>query len=169
MKKLTSAAIILSLFLVAFFSAQNKLARKLDTRALRLGMTVEQLSEVYGDPVAQNRNQLIYIFDDNSELIVTLRDDVVSSAQLKYHQPLRIADPEMRRMTLVQMGAEENYTNRPTWFFAGKPEDGLIYKITSDGFVESLTWVPPFSYGGQVRKQLSALLNDFKSQSTSKL
>lgn len=132
-------------------------------------MTVEQLKFVYGSPFDQNRNQLMYIFEDASELIITIREELVSSAQLKYKRPLKIGDPEMRKLTLVQMQSEENYMNRPTWFFAGKPEDGLIYKITSDGNVESLTWVPPFTYGSNQPKQLQALLQDFQSQQSTKL
>lgn len=149
---------------LAYFSAQNKLDKKFDIQSLRLGMTVDQLERVFGSPFNYNRNQLTYIFEDASELIITLRDEVVSSAQLKYRRPLKIEDPEMKQLTLVQMQSEENYMNRPTWFFAGKPEDGLIYKITSDGIVESLTWVPPFTYGSNQPKQLQALLRDFKTQ-----
>ncbi|HXH74606.1 MAG TPA: hypothetical protein VNJ08_06550 [Bacteriovoracaceae bacterium] len=161
--------LIFSVIIVAFFSAQKKMASTFDIQALRLGMSIEQLKLTYGSPFAQRRNQLTYIFEDDSELIVSLRDDVVSSAQLKYKLPLKIEDPEMRKLTLVQMESEDSYMNMPSWFFAGKPQDGLIYKITSDGHVESLTWVPPFSYESNQPKQLQALLQDFQSQRSTNL
>jgi hypothetical protein len=132
-------------------------------------MTVKQLKNAFGVPVDENRNRLTYVFEDASELVVTLRDNIVTSAQLNYLQPLKISDPEMRQLTLVQMQSEENYMNQPTWFFAGKPKDGLIYKITSDGIVESLTWVPPFTYGTQRPKQLQALMHDFQSQNSTQM
>lgn len=161
--------LILILVGIAYNSAQNKMMHSADLHGLRLGMTLENLQETYGTPSAKNRNRLTYIFDDYSELIVTFRDDVVSSAQLKFHRPIKIEDPKMRQLTLVQMQSDIDNLERPSWFFAGKPEEGLIYKITSEGVIESITWVPPFSYTNNQPKRLQALLQDFKGQHWSKL
>lgn len=156
--------VILSLFACAYFSAHKKITAPLNLHGLYLGMTTRELEEAFGPPSDKNRNRLIYIFEDSSELVVTLRDEEVASAQLKFHRPLKIEDPKMRQLTLVQMNSDFENENRPSWFFAGKPEEGLIYKITDKGIVESLTWVPPFTYGSTRPKQVGALLRDFKTQ-----
>ena len=148
----------------AYYNAQSKIGHTQDLKALHLGMTVTELEDSFGAPSAQNRNQLIYIFDDSSEMVVSLRDDVVASATIKYHQQVKITDPEMKKLTLVQMESESLLSGEPTWFFAGKPSEGLIYKITAAGVIESLTWVPPFSYNQNQPKQLQALLRDFQTQ-----
>jgi hypothetical protein len=162
--------LIFSSLVSAYYTAQIKLgSSNWDEKSLRLGMSFTQIKNLYGTPFAQNRNRITYILEDSSVLVITLRDETVSSAQLKYRHPLKIEDPEMRKLTLVQMQSEQNDSNQPSWFFAGKPEDGLIYKITSKGIVESLTWVPPFSYGVNQPKELHALLRDFQSRHSTKL
>ncbi len=152
----------------AYFNAQTKIHQPLNLVSLKLGMTVDQIESVFGVPSAQNRNQLTYIFEDASEMIITLRDDIVASAIVKFHQPVKIEDPQMRQLTLVQMESD-TVSSQPSWFYAGKPEEGLIYKITANGVIESLTWVPPFSYQAKQPKQLQALLRDFQSQNLSNL
>jgi hypothetical protein len=155
---------LLGLFGFAYFSAQQKLKRPTDVSALQLGMSQSQLESAFGAPSAQERNKLTYILEDSSELIVSLREGLVSSAQLKFNRRLKIEDPKLRQLTLVQMDSESFTLDRPSWFFAGKPEEGLIYKITAEGLVESMTWVPPFTYGRNQAKALQALLKDFKNQ-----
>jgi hypothetical protein len=127
-------------------------------------MTVDEIQKTFGTPFAETRNHFTYVLQDGSELFITLRDERVSSATVKFHRTIQIQDPEMKRLTLVQMDQAQQESNNPSWFFAGKPEEGLIYKITSQGLIESLTWVPPFSYGSNRPKQLQALLRDFNSQ-----
>lgn len=151
----------------AYRSAENKIETPLDLQALHLGMTSDELEDKFGHPDAQNRNQLTYILEDSSKMIVTLRDDVVASARVEFHHPIKIEDPKMRQLTLVQMEADSLNEAEPSWFFAGKPESGLIYKITSAGSVESLTWVPPFSYSRNNPKNLQVLLQDFKTRTSS--
>ena len=148
----------------AYFNAQSKIHRNLNLTQLRLGMTVSQLENVFGVPSAHERNQLIYIFEDSSEMVLTLRDEVVASATVKFHQPMKITDPEIRKLTLVQMESASIISDEPSFFFAGQPEEGLIYKISAQGVIESLTWVPPFTYNQHQPKQLQALLHDFQSQ-----
>lgn len=157
--------LVLTLCLVfgAYQIAQNKLARPLKLDALRLGMSAREIEKSFGTPSAEARNQFTYILQDGSELLITFRDKKVSSAKVKFHKTIKIQDPEMKKLTLVQMH-HDLATNDPSWFFAGKPEEGLIYKITSEGVIESLTWVPPFTYGSNQPKQLQALLQDFNSQ-----
>jgi hypothetical protein len=156
-------ALTVSLLVGAWTIAQNNLARPLHLDALRLGMTTRDIEQTFGSPSAQSRNQFTYILQDGSELSITFRDQIVSSAKVKFHRELKISDPEMGKLTMVQMQPGE-LDNNPTWFFAGKPEEGHIYKITSEGVIESLTWVPPFSYGSTQPKRLQALLQDFNSQ-----
>jgi outer membrane protein assembly factor BamE (lipoprotein component of BamABCDE complex) len=157
--------LVLTLCLVfgAYQIAQNKMERPLNLDSLRLGMTSQDIEKTFGTPSAESRNQFTYILHDGSELIITLREQKVSSAKVKFHRKIKIQDPEMKKLTLVQMHHSE-FENNPSWFFAGKPEQGLIYKITSEGVIESLTWVPPFSYSSNQPKQLQALLQDFNSQ-----
>ncbi len=161
--------LVLGLVIGAYQFAQNKISRPQNLTSLRLGMTVRDIEQNFGSPSAQSRNQFTYILDDGSELVITLRDDRVSSAKVKFHKIVKIQDPQMKKLSLVQMDMHDVESNSPSWFFAGKPEEGLIYKITSVGTVESITWVPPFTYNSNRPKHLGALLNDFKSQQVSNL
>jgi hypothetical protein len=154
----------LSLTLSAYLVAQNKIQSPLELDSIRLGMTVNEIQKTFGTPFAETRNHFTYVLQDGSELFITLRDERVSSATVKFHRTIQIQDPDMKKLTLVQMDQAQQESNNPSWFFAGKPEEGLIYKITSQGLIESLTWVPPFSYGSNRPKQLQALLRDFNSQ-----
>jgi hypothetical protein len=154
----------LSLLFGAYHAAQNKLERPLQLSSIRLGTGLADIEAAFGTPSAVARNQYTFILPDGSELLITLRDQKVSSAKVKFHREIKIEDPEMKKLTLVQMQHDEFEAGNPSWFFAGKPEEGLIYKITSDGVIESLTWVPPFTYGNHQAKRLQALLQDFNSQ-----
>ncbi|MFP5386414.1 MAG: hypothetical protein ACLGHN_10070 [Bacteriovoracia bacterium] len=153
----------IALIFGAYSMAQNKIKRPLNLSSVQLGMTVKDVTKTFGSPSAQTRNVLTYILHDGSELTITLRDKKVSSALVKFQRPAKIEDPEMKKLTLVQMDHDLG-SNNQSWFFAGQPEEGLIYKITSEGFIESLTWVPPFSLGHNSPKNLQALLSDFRSQ-----
>lgn len=154
----------LGLIFAAKQFAQNKIERPLNLSELRLGMTLPEIEAAFGTPSAESRNQYTFILDDGSELFITLRDNKISSAKVKFHRTMKIQDPQMKKLTLVQMDSQNFDSNNPSWFFAGKPEEGLIYKITSDGVIESLTWVPPFTYANNRPKHLQALLRDFQSQ-----
>lgn len=165
MKVVLSFILFIGLIFGAYFGAQSKLQVNEAYRNLKLGMTTDSLEHLLGSPTSKVRNQLTYIFDDSSELTVTLRDDIVSSAKIRFRSPIKIEDPDFRKLTLVQMESD-TLTEKPSWFFAGKPAEGLVYKITSDGFIESLTWVPPFTYGSKDPKNLQALLQDFRTQQT---
>lgn len=160
---------IFGIIAIAYFNAHQKLTQIVDLKSLHLQMTLKQVKETFGTPYSRDRNVLTYILEDSSHLSITLRDEVVTSAVVKFHNPIRIEDPKMRSLTLVQMSAADLSEGNPSWFFAGKPEEGLIYKITQKGEVESLTWVPPFSYGSNQPKNLQALLRDFKNQHLSNL
>lgn len=146
----------------AYYSAKDKMAEVPDLRALHLGMSVGELKNAFGAPVHKHLNQLTYLFADAAQLIITLRDHEVASAQLKFHRPLQISDPQLKTLNLVQMELKNNQDLH--WFFAGNPEEGLIYKITTEGVIESITWVPPFTYQGKAPKQIGALLRDFQDK-----
>lgn len=158
----------LGLIFGAYQTAQNKIRRPLEFSALRLGMTVKELERAFGTPSAKSHNQIIYVMDDGSQLSVTFRDKIVSSANVKFHHPIHISEPKMRALTLIQMDAQTE-SNRPSWFYAGNPAEGLIYKITASGEIEGQTWVPPFTYGNAQPKHLQALLRDFRGQQVSNL
>lgn len=161
---------ILGITAVAYVTAHQKLSHKVELNALHLQMSVEELENEFGAPYSRDRNTLTYILEDSSQLHITLRDEVVTSAVVKFHNPIRIEDPKMKRLTLVQMAPADITEEDPSWFFAGKPEEGLIYKITQTGEVESMTWVPPFStYGSNQPKNLQALLRDFKNKHLSNM
>lgn len=169
MKLAVTFSLIFGLIAAAYINASQKLAQEVDLKALKLQMGQEELEAKFGAPFSRERNTLTYILEDSSQLRITLRDGLVASAVVKFHRPLRIEDPQLRRLTLVQMQPAEVYDDKPSWFFAGKPEEGLIYKITQNGEVESLTWVPPFTYGAYQKKNLQALLHDFKNQHVTNL
>jgi hypothetical protein len=109
------------------------------------------------------------VLEDSSQLMITLREDVAASAIVKFHRPLRIEDPEIKKLTLVQMSPADLQNENPSWFYAGKPEEGLIYKITQQGTIESITWVPPFTNNNHQAKNLQVLVRDFKGQHLSNL
>lgn len=160
---------ILGIIAIAYVNANQKLNQKIDLKALHLQMSISELESTFGSPFSRQRNSLIYILEDDSQLSITLRDDVVASAVVKYQSPMRIEDPEIRKLTLVQMSPADIQNGDTSWFFAGKPSEGLIYKITQNGEIESLTWVPPFTYGSNQPKNLQVLLRDFKNQHLSNL
>lgn len=153
----------------AYNSAHKKMNSRTDLQKLTLGMNVQQIEKAFGVPTAQNRNQLIYVLDDTSELTVTLRDNVATSAQIKFISPVKVNDPELKKLTLVQMDPQETNSGKPNWFFAGKPEEGLIYKISASGAVESITWVQPFTYHNERPKNVQVLVRDFNAREFSKL
>ena len=161
--------VILTVFALAYFSARESQGKKVSLSRLRLQMTVSELEKEYGAPFSRQRNMITYILEDSSQLIVTLRDEVIASAIVKFHRPLQIEDPELKKLSLVQMSPADIQNENPSWFYAGKPEEGRIYKITQDGYVESVTWVPPFTYNKQPEKNLQALVQDFKTQHLSNL
>lgn len=163
------ATVILGIIAVAFYNANSKLAQTVDLKALHLQMTVSELEDAFGSPTSRERNALTYILEDSSLLSITLRDDVVASAVVKFHKPIRIEDPQMRQLTLVQMSPADLHNEDPSWFFAGRPSEGLIYKITQKGEIESLTWVPPFTYNNNQPKNLQTLVQDFKTQKSSQM
>jgi hypothetical protein len=148
----------------AYQLAQTKIQSPLPLDSIHLGMSIEDIESTFGTPSAESRNHYTYILEDGSELLITLRDQKISSAKIKFHRMIKIQDPQIRELTLVQMQSNDLESNDPSWFFAGKPEEGLIYKITSEGIIESLTWVPPFTYINNRPKHLHALLRDFNSQ-----
>jgi hypothetical protein len=156
--------ITLSVVFGAYHLAQSKLKHPLKLEALQLGMTTRNIEKYFGSPAAINGNHYTYILTDGSELSVTLREGRVSSAKVKFRRLIKIQDPQMKLLTMVQMQPNILDHKNPSWFFAGNPSEGLIYKIKSDGVIESLTWVPPFTYGTNRPKQLQALLRDFNSQ-----
>lgn len=160
---------ILGIIAIAYVNANQKLNQKIDLKALHLHMSISEVEANFGAPFSRQRNSLIYILEDSSQLSITLRDDVVANAVVKFHRPIKIEDPEIRKLTLVQMSPADIQNGDTSWFFAGKPSEGLIYKITQNGEIESLTWVPPFTYGSNQAKNLQVLLQDFKNQHLSNL
>lgn len=153
----------------AYHSAQWKVSLQTDLEQLKLGMSASEVREAFGVPMAMNRNELVYILPDSSELSITLRDNAVTSAMLKYKTPVRVSDPRLKELTLVQMDPASTTSGKPNWFFAGKPEEGIIYKITAQGVIETVTWVPRFAYGAHRPKNVQVLLRDFNRRELSRM
>lgn len=146
----------------AYFTAETKMNHRSDLHFLKLGMTSEQIELTLGAPTSRHGQELTYILDDASELVISFRDTIVTSAKVKFLRPMPVQDSNL---TLIQMDSNQTGTN-PSFFYAGKPQEGLIYKISSEGLIESMTWVQPFSHGHSRPKNLQALLRDFKSHRT---
>ena len=85
---------------MAYWSARNKVNQSIDLTNVRLGMTITDLERNFGNPSDQNRNRLTYVFENNDELIVTLRDEKVANAQIIFRRAMKIEDPEMKKLTL---------------------------------------------------------------------
>ncbi len=163
------AICIITSVIYAFIQARSSLSKRTELPQIRLSMSAQEVENQFGYPFSKERNELIYILEDHSQLIITLRDNLVASALLKFHRPLKIEDPKLRQLTLVQMSSENLGTESPSWFYAGNPADGLIYKITQDGEIQSITWVPPFTYGQNQPKNVQALLKDFRIKNLTNL
>jgi hypothetical protein len=161
--------VIFGIIALAYTSANQSLSQKISLEALRLQMSVSEIEKTFGTPFSRQRNVLTYVLEDSSQLMITLREDVAASAIVKFHRPLRIEDPEIKKLTLVQMSPADLQNENPSWFYAGKPEEGLIYKITQQGTIESITWVPPFTNNNHQAKNLQVLVRDFKGQHLSNL
>jgi predicted ribosomally synthesized peptide with SipW-like signal peptide len=169
MKFIFSILLVVGGISFAYWNAQSKLTNSVNLSSVKLNMSLAEVEETFGRPFAQETNTLTYVLEDSSRLYLSFREDRVASAMVKYHTPIKIEDPKLRELTLIQMSINSASDENPSWFFAGKPEEGLIYKVTQRGEIESLTWVPPFSYGNHSPKHLGALLKDFKNQSSSNL
>ena len=93
--------------------------------------------------------------------MIAVENEQVSAAWLELRQPLKIGDPQFKRLRFVQMGIDASLS--PTWFYAAAADRGRIFKVSQQGLIESITWVKPFATDGKAR-QLQALLRDFTTQ-----
>lgn len=131
---------------------------------IKLGMSPASVSQSIGLPTAEDKQKWIYVFEDQSELVLSFRDDVLWSATLTYHDPKEIQDPDFKELTLVQVGIDSSDSAKPAYFYAGEPGEGKIWKVNAHGKIESLTWVPPFGQGQHTPKNIQALYRDFRGQ-----
>lgn len=155
----TTTAVILMASL-ALFSARNKMHDYSSLGPLKVGLKASEL-EFLGNPVSESDKELVYLLPDQSTLVIALDEGQVFSAWLDLKTPLKIQDPSLRHLTFVQMGMDESQA--PTWFYAAAPGEGRIFKVSEQGFIESITWVKPFAPHGPSRN-LQALLHDFTVQ-----
>jgi hypothetical protein len=130
---------------------------------IKLGMSSTMVSSAIGLPTSTDKQKWIYIFDDQSELILSFRDEALWSATLNYHDPKEIQDPDFKELTLVQVGIDLSDPAKPAYFYVGEPKEGKIWKVNANGRIESLTWVPPFG-NEQTPKNIQALYRDFRGQ-----
>jgi len=156
---LTASAVLL-LATLALFSARSKLHDYSSLGPLTVGMTVAEL-EFLGDPVSASSRELVYLLPDQSSLVIALDEGKVFSAWLELKSPLKIQDPALRNLTFVQMGMDESQI--PTWFYAAAAGQGQIFKVSEQGFIQSITWVKPFT-AMEPSRNLQALLHDFTVQ-----
>lgn len=162
------ASTAFAIFFIAFlalFSARSKMHDYSSLSDLKVGMTTEEL-EFLGNPVSVSDREMVYLLPDQSSLIIALEDKKVFSAWLELKTPLKVQDPSLRNLTFVQMGMDESQA--PTWFYAAAPGEGRIFKVSEQGYVQSITWVKPFTPHGPSRN-LQALLNDFTVQRPARL
>lgn len=156
---LSTITVFLIIF-AAIFSARHKAHDYQTIDGLRVGLHQSELSFL-GKPASASKRELIYLMPDQSRLLVMLHDGFVTSAWLQLKQPLKIEDPQFKRLRFVQMGVDGSLN--PTWFYAGAGDQGKIFKISQAGLIESITWVRPFEHAGPSR-QLQALLREFSGQ-----
>jgi len=161
MKNLFFLVIALMIAVFSFHHLDQTASQTKVFDQLKLGMTPDQVQDLLGYPTDKSDVETTYILDDSSEILLSFRDNELSSAKLKLKTPMKVSDSALSQLRMVQLSAPSLMESRPSWFYAGKPEDGLIYKINAEGYIESLTLVPPFTYQYQP-KQLQALYSEFK-------
>lgn len=150
--------------LSAFKSAEKKLRISSDFDFIRSGISIRELEKKVGQPLSIEKNENVYILDDGSELRVTVNEGKLLKANLKFNHLLKIQDPKIKGLTLVQIQPDPYEIQNTSWFYAGDPNRGMIYKVSSKGFIEGISWLPPFHYPDHRPKQLQALLQDFRTQ-----
>jgi hypothetical protein len=149
----------------ALWSAQSKMHDYSALSPLQVGLSEEQLTFL-GRPASLTARERIYVLPDQSNLIVTIHDGVVFSAWLELKSPLKIQDPSLRHLTFVQMGMDDSQAR--SWFYAAAPGEGRIFKVSDQGYIQTITWVKPFAKDGAGRN-LQALLREFETQSPYRL
>ena len=162
---LLSAFALATLVGVALWSAQSKVHDYSSLTPLRVGLAAQEL-EFLGEPVSSSERELVYMLPDQSTLVVAVTDGKVSAAWLELRQPLKIQDPQLKKLRFVQMGMDASLA--PSWFYAAAADEGRIFKVSQQGVVESITWVKPFAPAGPSR-QLQALLREFTGARSSLL
>ena len=143
----------------AYCTAQTKLDTAINLDKIKIGISPTQLEKIVGKATSSHINQLTYIFEDGTEMKVSLTEGLVSGAVINYKNPPTLQDPE--KLTFLQVNTQDSSDQR-NWFYVGKPEDGQIFKINMDGKVKSLTLVPPFQHKSNTPKHFQALLRDFQ-------
>lgn len=162
MKWFLSLLTIPMIVIGAYFFRPDPVAHKKHF-PLKIGMTSALVSGAIGLPTSTDNQKWIYVFDDQSELVLSFRDEVLWSATLNYHDPKEIQDPDFKELTLVQVGIDSSDPAKPAYFYVGEPSEGKIWKVNANGKIESLTWVPPFG-NAQTPKNIQALYSDFRGQ-----
>ena len=150
-------------FFIAFMalvSARQKMHDYSALAPLRVGLPVAQLGFL-GNPVSVSERELVYLLPDQSNLVIAVDDGEVFSAMLELKTPLKIQDPSLRNLTFVQMRMDEYES--PTWFYAAAADEGRIFKVSSQGLIQTITWVRPFA-SVEPSRNLQALLQDFAVQ-----
>ena len=160
-----STCVIFIIAIMAFMSARQKLHDYSSLTDLKVGMSVSEL-KFLGVPVSESSRELVYLLPDQSNLVIALHDGTVFSAWLELRTPLKIQDPSLRHLTFVQMRMDD--AESPTWFYAAAPGEGRIFKVSDQGFIQSITWVKPFIPHGPSRN-LQVLLHDFTVQRPAQL
>ena len=152
-----SAFGLFALAAVALWSAQSKVHDYSSLAPLHVGLSANELAFL-GEPASSSERERVYLLPDQSTLVIALEDAKVSAAWLELRQPLKIQDPQLKKLRFVQMGMDASLS--PTWFYAAAADEGRIFKVSQQGVIESITWVKPFSPAGPSR-QLQALLREF--------
>lgn len=155
--------IALGLFIIvglAYFSAEKKKLSIHPLLKIQVGMNENSL-QFLGPAISSNNREKIYWLDNGATFLVTLFEGKITGAWLNFTSPVEIQQTWTQNLKFVQMTIDSEQD--PSWFFAGNPNEGKVFKINTFGLIESITWVKPFE-SHQQSKNLQALYNDFTSQ-----
>lgn len=146
----------------ALFSANRKANHLNPFDLVRVGKSVESLRSL-GVPLSKSQSQNHYLLENGSTLVVNILNNRVSGAWIELKKPLSINDERFSHLRFVKLNMED--TSRPSWFYAGSPSEGKIFKVSHKGMIESISWVKPFSESKNT-KNLQALLFEFNQQNS---
>lgn len=149
----------LAIVLTALWSAQQKMNDLDQVKQINVGAPVSSLNHL-GEPVSVSSSERMYFLNNGSTLVVSVFQHTITGAWLNLKNPISIQDEHLKSLRFVQVGVDESL--RPTWFYAGLPGDGRVFKVVQNGLIHSITWVRPFGQKESPR-QLQALYKEFTS------
>jgi hypothetical protein len=151
---------LFAIVMSAFFTAQEKKVDLDPLLKIQVGMSAESLSFL-GPAISANDRERVYWLENGSTFLVTLFEGKITGGWLSFQSPLKIQEHSTQKLRFVQINLD--HENDPSWFFAGAPSLGKVFKINQAGLIESIIWVKPFATDAPA-KNLQALYQDFTIQ-----